>query len=415
MPGGWGLLAWGGVAGGPQCYTGSRPPRPAPKGPHPGLQVVHGSGAGWAQGGGQTYKPTTGGTPGEDPQGACVTLLTQPCPQRQPRLRGVLGRPQLAPPLPQRTDGVVPSLGGASPRDASLGGGNGGPQRKEVLWRPPHGQPRSLTLSLGWTPEGKERHPLPHGGWEAGLSPPSLRGTLAPPGETGLGGAATTPTPTPAPGPLAGAAGPRTPSSGPPADRRRVPGCETGKRTGGSVRPCKEALRDPAQDAGPAGRGKSPTSLGVDGHVATACLWEPPAPRVPELGRSPPQGPARRQPAEGPPRPECCRPRPAVPSPQRSAHGSSSSGRRWASPNVRGRPRPLLASRPRRPPGWSADLRSTRDRAHPAGLGPASAHCTGWKVWGWAGQDHMGPEAETRTTQREHEVGGVRGCPCSLR
>lgn len=183
VPGGRGLLAGGGAAGGPQCYTGSRPLRPAPEGPHPGLQVVHSSGAGWAQGGGQTYKPTTGGTPGEDPQGACVTLLTQPRPQRRPRLPGDAGQ---APARP--TSAEQGRQGGCrGPQGRVSWRRNGGPQRKEVLWHPPHGQPRSLTLSLGWTPEGKERHPLPMEAGRPACPHPASGAPSHPPGRQAWG------------------------------------------------------------------------------------------------------------------------------------------------------------------------------------------------------------------------------------
>ena len=394
---------------------GSRGPsvlygQPAPEGPHPRLQSGAGQrgrlGTGW----GADLQTHHRGTPGEDPQGACITLLTQPCPQRRPRLPGGAGQ---APARPTSATGGRQGGGWCRGRQGRISWGRewGAPEKGGSVAsstqsaQEPHTQP-------GLDPRGQRT--APSSPWRLGGRPVPTqpRGTLAPPRETDLAGAATTPTPTPASGPLAGVVGPRTPSSGPPADKHGDPGCETGKRTTGSVRPCKEALRDPAQDAGPAGPGRSPTRVGVDGHTMTACLWEPPHhgcrrsaaphPRGPRDASQPRGLPA--QSAAGPG--QLSAPRSGVPT------GPSSSGRRWASLNMRGRPRPLLASRPLGPPGWSADLRPTRDRAHPAGLGPASAHCTGWKVWGRAGQDHVGPEAETRTAHREH--GGGRGAWVSL-
>ena len=76
---------------------GSRGPsvlygQPAPEGPHPRLQSGAGQqgrlGTGW----GADLQTHHRGTPGEDPQGACITLLTQPCPQRRPRLPGGAGQ-----------------------------------------------------------------------------------------------------------------------------------------------------------------------------------------------------------------------------------------------------------------------------------------------------------------------------------
>lgn len=129
MPRGRGLLAWGGAAGGPQCYMGSRPPRPAPEGPHPRLQSGAGQrgrlGAGW----GADLQTHHRGIPGEDPQGACVTLLTQPHPQRRPRLPGGAGQVPARPTSAtegRRGGGWVPG----PPGTRLLGAGMGGPRER---------------------------------------------------------------------------------------------------------------------------------------------------------------------------------------------------------------------------------------------------------------------------------------------
>ena len=249
-------------------------PRPDPTGPPPGLQSGSGQRGGLgmdgvcpaAEGtgcgvGGRPTNPPPGGPQGEDHQGACVTLLTPPCPQRRPRLPGALGRPQLAPPLPQRADGA----GAAAAGDASPGGGNGGPPEKGDVCGILHTVGPGASRSAWAGPwRAKNGHPLPHRGRKAGLSSPSLGGTPAPPQGDRLGGAATTPTPDSCSGAAdGGGRTPRTQFQPPQPTNARFRGVRR-KNGPEGARDGAEAftVRDPAQDQSGCGRthDDSPTS-----------------------------------------------------------------------------------------------------------------------------------------------------------
>lgn len=298
-------------------------PQASPHRPSPGLQsgpgqqgrrgvdgvcpAAEGTGCGVR---GSLTNPPPGGPQGEDHRGACVTLLTPPHPQGGRDFQGCWAGPG-SPHLCRR--GRVRRGAGAA-GDASPGGGNGGPRARRRLWGPPHGQPRRLSLSLGWTLEGKERTPSSPrrlGGWPVLTQPRGHPRTL--PGVDRLGGAPTTPTPTPAPGPLA--------VPGPSANKRWVSGYEMEKRTGGRARRCRGLHPERASPGGWAClAGQAPDQSGCrrtqDNSLS---LGAPPDPRVLALGRSPPQGPTRCLPAKqcGP---QCRRPWPAVRSPQQRAH-----------------------------------------------------------------------------------------------
>lgn len=82
----------------------------------------------WVRGEGQPYKPTTGGTPRGGPPGCLCHSADTTTPPRRPRLPGVLGRPRLAPPLPQRAG----EEGGWGGRGRVSWGREWGPQSKET-------------------------------------------------------------------------------------------------------------------------------------------------------------------------------------------------------------------------------------------------------------------------------------------
>lgn len=116
---------------------------------------------------------------------------------------GTVGQAWLAPSLPQRVDREsAHGAGDASPLLGHQAGG--GARERGRPWTLPHLHP-GLTLLLGQTWDSEERT-LPHGGLEAGLSPPSPRGAgepqsgPAPPGDAASGRAGTSPALTPAPG-----------------------------------------------------------------------------------------------------------------------------------------------------------------------------------------------------------------------
>lgn len=209
-----------------------------------------------------------------------------------------------------------------------------------------------------------------------------------------------------------GAAG----SSGPLSRQTLGFGCEMEKRTGGRARWCRGLHPERASPGGWAClAGRAPNQSGCRRTQDSLSLGAPPDPRVLALGRSPPQGPTRCPPAKQS-GPQCRRPRPAVRSPQRRAHRPLQLWTLLASLSVRSRPRTLLPSHPRGPPGWAADLRSTRDRVRPAGLGASLSPLH--KLEG-LGAAWIGPRGTRSWNQdnakRAHRWDGVHGCPCSLR
>lgn len=188
------------------------------------------------------------------------------------------------------------------------------------------------------------------------------------------------------------------------------------KRTGGRAPWCRGLHPERASPGGWAClAGRAPNQSGCRRTQDSLSLGAPPDPRVLALGRSPPQGPTRCPPAKQS-GPQCRRPRPAVRSSQRRAHRPLQLWTLLASLSVRSRPRTLLPSHPRGPPGWAADLRSTRDRVRPAGLGASLSPLH--KLEG-LGAAWIGPRGTRSWNQdnakRAHRWDGVHGCPCSLR
>lgn len=149
------------------------------------------------------------GSPEGGPEGACVTLPDTAMPPKAAKTfgeslgGGTVGQAWLAPSLPQRVHREsAHGAGDASPLLGHQAGG--GARERGRPWTLPHLHP-GLTLLLGQTWDSEERT-LPHGGLEAGLSPPSPRGAgepqsgPAPPGDAASGRAGTSPALTPAPG-----------------------------------------------------------------------------------------------------------------------------------------------------------------------------------------------------------------------
>lgn len=110
----------------------------------------------WVWGGGQTYKPTTRGTAGGGPPGCLLHSADTTTPPKAAKTSGGTGQ---APARPtSAAEGGWGRCRGGWGR-ISWGREWGGPRERRCLWRPPHGWPRCLTLSLGWTLEGKEWTP----------------------------------------------------------------------------------------------------------------------------------------------------------------------------------------------------------------------------------------------------------------
>ena len=110
----------------------------------------------WVRGGGQTYKPTTRGTPGGGPPGCLRHSADTTMPPKAAKTSGGTGQ---APARPtSATEGGWGRCRGGWGR-ISWGREWGAPRERRCLWHPPHGWPRCLTLSLGWTLEGKEWTP----------------------------------------------------------------------------------------------------------------------------------------------------------------------------------------------------------------------------------------------------------------